>query len=1099
MSRKHLLCTFSRSALLALLSASAMLAQFDTATVIGTVRDSSKLPVAGAAVSLSNLQTGVTHATQTNEAGDYQFFNVKVGRYIVSAQANGFKKAAAEEFPVTVNARQRVDLQLELGSVTESVTVSAAAAQLETDTSSRGQVVGSQQVSNLPLNGRSYADLALLVPGVRKSDLAYGNPPRDASFNVNGMRSSQNNFIIDGVDNNAYGTSNQGFTNQIVQLSPDAVQEFRVETSSYSAEFGRAGGAIVNVSVRSGANSFHGSAYEYLRNTELNATGFFKPLQNQKPVFIQNQFGATFGGPVRKDKAFFFADYEGFRRVEKTVTFASIPTLDQRKGVFSGPIRNPFTGEIYADGKIPATAMTRFATEVLAALPEPTSSGMSNNLQTLPKQPTNVDKGDFRYDHNFSSKLALFSRYSHRLQNTLVPAAIPGPSGGNSNGNIRVLSWQVAGGGTYTLTPRSVLEVRFGWSKTEGGKTPLFVGDESVYQKYSIPNGPTDPRYTGGLYPQSISGFTSLGVQSSNPQFQNPLVINPKVNYSLMLGKHSLKAGFEFQTINTEIDDFNPKAGSDSYSGRFSQVPGTANNNEQFVADFLFGARSSYQLNNAVIVNYRQRMSFFYLQDDWKVTPKLTLNLGVRYEYATPQYLESNLLSNFDPATNTLISARDGSLYGRALVHPDRNNFAPRVGLAYTLNPKTVIRSAYGISYIHFNRMGGENLLAYNLPNVINPTINQLPYVSGSSGLALCTSTAQAPDACFRTTEMGYPDGFLSVSNVKQVNVRANYIPDDYKTSYIQTWHFTVQRELVRDLVFDLGYVGTRGVGLMILGDYNQARPNAADESLSLQARRPIQTFGYIQEAWGGGFLNYQALQAKIEKRFSKGFYFLNSFTWSKAIDNASGHLEANNGDNSRVNIRSLRNERGLSGYDQPFNNTTTVLYELPFGKHKRYGASWSKPLDSAFGGWRLTAINTMSSGNPVNLTYSPSSTFQVSGAPNYRPNVIGDPVMPEGQRTVQRWLNPDTVVIPTDRTQPFGNAGRNIVRAPSVFQMDIGLHKDFVLTERIGLSFRTEAFNLLNKTNLGPPNGNRSSNSFGTITSAYPARQMQFGMRLSF
>lgn len=532
-----------RTAWCAALLSGALFAQFDTATVLGTVRDASSLPVRGGAVKLSNTQTGVTQSTTTNESGDYQFFNVKIGRYTITAEAAGFKKASAEEFTVTVNARQRVDLQLQVGEVTETVDVSAEAEQLETDTSSRGTVVGNQQIVNLPLNGRAYADLALLVPGVRKSDLAYGGTPRDASFNVNGMRSSQNNFIIDGVDNNAYGTSNQGFSNQVVQLSPDAVEEFRVETSSYSAEYGRAGGAIVNVSVRSGTNALHGSLYEFLRNTELNATGFFKPVQNEKPVLIQNQYGVAIGGPVIKDKAFFFADYEGFRRVEKSIAFASIPTLDQRNGIFAGPIQNPFTGEQFMDGRVPSSQITRFAREVLADLPAPNLPGLSNNFQSLPKQPTDIDKGDARYDHYFGTKLTAFGRYSHRLSNILAPPAIPGPSGGNSNGNIRVMSWQVSTGATYTVSPTSLFEFRLGVSKFEGGKTPWFVGTESVAQRLGFPNAPTDPRFTGGLYPQSISGYTQLGVQGSNPQFQDPFVVNPKVNYSIMRGAHSLKAG----------------------------------------------------------------------------------------------------------------------------------------------------------------------------------------------------------------------------------------------------------------------------------------------------------------------------------------------------------------------------------------------------------------------------------------------------------------------------------------------------------------------------------------------------------------------------
>ena len=1092
--------------LLLVLSALSAFAQFDTAVVLGTIRDGSKAPIASSSVTLRNTMTGVTQTTQTNSDGDFQFFNVKIGSYTVTAEAKGFKSVSAAEFTVVVNARQRVDLSLPVGEVKETVTVTGAAAQLETDSSSKGQVINNAEIVNLPLNGRNYADLALLVPGVRKSDLAYGVPPRDASFNVNGMRSSQNNFIIDGVDNNAYGTSNQGFSNQVVQVSPDAVQEFKVETSSYSAEFGRAGGAIVNVSVKSGTNQIHGSVYEFLRNTELNATGFFKPLLNQKPALIQNQYGVAIGGPIKKDKMFYFADYEGFRRVEKAPAFAAIPSLNLRNGIFGGPIQNPFTGVPYPNNTIPASEITKFGRDILADLPAPNinvSANGANNLQTLPKQPTDVDKGDVRFDHYVGNKLTYFARYSHRLSNIIVPASIPGPSGGNSNGNIRVMSYQVAGGATYNLTPRSIVEFRIGVGVFEGGKTPWFVGTTSLGERFNIPNAPRDPRYTGGVNGQSINGFTSLGVQGSNPQFQNPTTINPKVNYSLIVGKHTLKAGYEYQAINTQIDDFNPKYGSDSYSGRFSKVPGSANDNEQFVADFLLGARSNYQLNNAAIVDYRQRMHFLYLADDWKIRRNLTLNIGLRYEYGTPQWVDGNKLSNFDPKTNTLIPAKDGGIYDRSLVNPDRNNFAPRLGLAYTVNPKTVIRSAYGISYIHFNRMGGENLLAYNLPNIVNPSIDQAPITAGAAGLPLCTSTAQAPGTCFRTTLQGYPDNFLSPANVKQINVRANYIPADYKTSYVQNWHFTIQRQLVQNLVLDLGYVGVRGNGLMILGDYNQAVPNTNATNLSLQARRPNQSFGLIQIAYGGGFLTYHGFQAKLEKRFSKGFYLLNSFTWSKSMDNASGHLEANNGDNSRVNFRDLRNEKGLTGYDQPFNNTTTFLYDLPVGRGRKFGSNWNRGLDTVLGGWRFTGINTMNSGNPVNLTYSPSSDFSVSGSPNYRPNLIGNPVLPESQRTSQpsfvQYLNRDTVVIPTDRSQPFGNAGRNVVRSPGLYQIDFGLHKDFLLTERFKLSFRGEAFNAFNRTNFAPPNGNRSSGSFGQINSTYPARQLQFGLKLLF
>ncbi|HEY6399852.1 MAG TPA: carboxypeptidase regulatory-like domain-containing protein, partial [Blastocatellia bacterium] len=331
--------------LLMITVAATAFAQFDTAVVLGTVRDSNGAAVSKATVTLKNTATGIIATAQTDEDGNYQFLNVKIGAYQVLAEAQGFAKAVADNIQVTVNARQRIDLTLKAGAMTETVTITDAAPLLETESSDRGQVINRQQIVNLPLNGRSYADLALLTPGVRRSTLsAQESGTRDASFNVNGLRSSLNNFTLDGVDNNFYGTSNQGFSNQVVQASPDALQEFKVQTNNFSAEFGRAGGAVINASLRSGANEFHGSIYDYIRNTSLNAVGFFKPQRGIKPVLIQNQFGGTIGGPIIKDRTFFFFDYEGFRRITRTINgnITTIPTLNERQGILGVDVRIPY-------------------------------------------------------------------------------------------------------------------------------------------------------------------------------------------------------------------------------------------------------------------------------------------------------------------------------------------------------------------------------------------------------------------------------------------------------------------------------------------------------------------------------------------------------------------------------------------------------------------------------------------------------------------------------------------------------------------------------------------------------------------------------------
>ncbi len=1091
----------------AVLLAGACFAQFDTATVLGTVKDSSGAVIAGGQVSLQNVKTGVINTAKTNDAGNFDFVNVQIGSYRVKAEAKGFQSALTDEFTVAVSARQRVDVTLAVGEMTQTVSVGAAAALLETESSDRGQVINNVTIGNLPLNGRNYADLALLAPGVRRSFLGMDQSSsnyRESSFNVNGLRSALNNFQIDGIDNNSYATSNQGYSNQSIQLSPDAVNEFKVQTNNFSAEYGRAGGAIVNASVKSGTNALHGAVWDYLRNTSLNAVGYFKPALG-KPIYQQNQFGGALGGRVIKNKTFYFADYEGLRRATKSLSFQTIPTLDQRSGVFKTaagapiPVKNPFTGEIYSNGVIPATLITPFAKKVFGDLVAPTTaSAFANNYQALPRIPTVSDKGDVRVDHYFNTKVTMFARYSQRNFTQTDTPVLPLPIGNDSsNGNVTINNKQWAGGVTYMLNPTSVLEFRMGVTRDVNGKWPIQIGLPNMQDAYGIPGLPTDPALAGGLNTQTIGGYAGMGRRNSTPQFQNPWVYNPKVNFSKVFAHHTLKLGYEFETLHTEVLDFSPQYGQDSYGGQFSIPAGAKADNIYNVADFLLGARSTYSLTNNFVAQYRQRMNFMYVQDDWKVNDKLTLNLGVRYEYATPQWEAGNHLANYDLAAQKPIYATGGSIFQRALVHPDRNNFAPRVGLAYRVAPKTVIRSGYGVSYIHFNRLGGENLLAYNPPSVISTQINNPDPLTAPA----CAADVALTN-CFRRTQQGYTPNMVDPSRVILQNVSLRYTPSDTRTGYVQSWHFTVQRELARNLVLDVGYVGNRGTKLVILGDVNQARPQNPNENTALNARRPYQAFGEMEISWSGGFSNYHALQTKLEKRFSGGFYLLNSFTWSHSIDNAAGHLETAGGDNSRVNYLNLQSEKGQGSYNQPLSLTTTLVYDLPYGKGRKFGSTANPIVQTLIGGWRSTLINTMSSGLPVNINYGPASRYSVSGYPTYRPNVLGDVMAPIASRNIDNYFNKANVVIPTDvlTPNPFGNAGRNIARSYALYQTDLGLHKDFALPkEGTRIEFRSEFFNLFNKTNFQQPNSTASSSAFGTIRSTFPARIIQFALKVVF
>ena len=1117
-------------------SAPSLYAQFETASVLGYVRDSSGAAVPNSKVQLINTATGVAITANTDGQGQYQFSDVHIGQYKISATAAGFSATVTEPFSVAVNARQRVDVALKPGSVADTVTVTGVAAQLESETSDTGTVISQREVQNLPLNGRAYGDLATLVPGVRRNTLENQSvTSRDASFNVNGQRSEFNNFLLDGVDNNAYGTSNQGFSNQAIPPSPDAINEFRVETNNYSAEFGRASGAVINVSINSGSNQFHGRVWEYNRNTDLNAKGpFLPPLnvltgQRQVPVLIRNQFGGALGGPIKKDKLFFFVDYEGNRQVQGQYTTATIPTDQQRAGVFvdtngnAVPLRNPVTGALYPNGVVPQSDWTPLAKLVIAALPSPNlPNTFSNNYASLPKASLIDNKGDGRVDYYYSPKTTVFGRFSNHHGDIVDASSIPGQAGGGGNGTIHAYNKQVVGGMTHTFNQNSILDARIGFTWTQGGKMPYLAGGTSLNTQAGIPGLPTDPTVIRALSSENVTGYTSWGAQGSNPQFQNPFVIDPKVNYSILTGRNSIKVGWEFLAINTQIDDFNPVYGQENFNGAFSQNGGgtkdTGAREATYLTDFLTGARSTYQLNNFRIVNYHQYMNFFYVQDDIKASPKLTINAGLRYELVTPQFVTGNHLANFDPATNTLIQASSGSIYKRALVHTPTLGFAPRFGFAYQLTPKTVVRSAYGISFDQFNREGGENLLAYNGPYIVNSSITQVaPFTFSGTAQPLCTGDNFAN--CFRTVQQGYPLNFASSQNFSTLLAQTRYIPKNIPTGYVQTWHLDVQREIMKNTVLTTSYIGEHGVHIWVLADLNQAAPNALTATctttdaptvnqkgcLSLQARRPISTFTGIEESIPAGFLSYNALQAKLERRFSAGLYFLNSFTYSRAIDNASGHLDTPNGDNSRVNLANLQGETAESAYDQPLNDTLTVVWDLPYGRGRHFGGAAPRPMQMLLGDWQISATNIATSGQPVNLTYSEPAAFDVSDLLAYRPNVSGNPVTPSSQRlktatSISNFLNSSTVSIPTDPSRPYGNAGRNSLRDYSFNELDLGLHKGFRLwSENSLLDIRGEAFNLLNHVNYTAPDSNRSDGSFGSITGSFPPRQLQVAAKLIF
>ncbi len=526
------------------------------------------------------------------------------------------------------------------------------------------------------------------------------------------------------------------------------------------------------------------------------------------------------------------------------------------------------------------------------------------------------------------------------------------------------------------LSSNSLFEARLGWTHVVAGKVPPLLGSTpSLTALYGLQGLPTSSNLIGGFNSQSISGLTALGRQTSNPQFQNPTSGGPKLNYSTTVGNHSIKTGYEFLEIHTEVLDVNPLYGQDVYAGQFSKptcaqlglaagcaVPADATSYN--IADLIFGLPSQINQGSYTVVNLRQYVHSLYVQDDYRMRPNLTLNAGLRWEFATPLFERDNNYSNFDPTTNSMKSATSGSLANRSLVNPDYKDFGPRLGLAYSIDPKTVVRSGYGISYTFFNRVGSA-LEGINAPQALFGVLNQ-SFPSGGP-----------VPSTFLTTQNSFSTGIANPSSFNPVNSNVVYIPPASKWPYIQNWFLSVQRELGKSTMVEIAYNGNHSLRLPILADYNQANVNAVTATcnpptitsgcLGVQARRPIPTFGPITWVDPAGDNHYNGLSARVEHRTGNGLYFLNSFTWGNAMGNSEQALEyyAGGYEANPQNIQNLGAEKGPSSFDVKFNNVTSVVYQIPFGRGQKYGSGMNPVLDAIAGGWELNTINTAHTGTP--------------------------------------------------------------------------------------------------------------------------------------
>ncbi len=1039
--RKNILSQAPRllAAILFFLTSSFLYAQYENGSLVGTIRDATGAAVSGAAVTITNNATAVTAKATTNAEGDYEFPSVHVGVYTISAGASGFTDAVANNIAVSVGGRQRIDLSLRVGGTETTVEVSDVALQIETETSERGQIITNYQSAAFPLVTRNYSDLLGLIPGSRQAPTAattssINSLVRAGSYNVNGQRSMFNNFLLDGLDNNAYGESNQGFDNQIIAVPPDSVAQFQVVTDNESAEYGRSSGATINVASQSGSNRFHAAVYEFIRNTDLNAAGFFKPLTVsntgttvpfRKPVFNRNQFGFNVGGPIIKDKLFFFLDYEGFRQVLKPLSVLTLPTQNELNGILVVPVKNATTGVVYPAGTpIPASAINPLSAQIISYFKQisglpvsglATTGLASNDYAVQVPFHDNADKGDLRLDYQINSKSSAFLRISDRKENGVNFPSIPIPLDGQTNGKIRILDQQIALGYTYLLGANKVIDARLGLDRTKAGKFNLSIGNTAFStpgQPGFIPGLPNNPVVAGGLPSIGITGFTGFGRQSTNPQWQDPALLDPKVNFTWVRGKHSTKFGYEYERVWMAVNDNNPLYGSFTYGGGYSNAGGSTVS-DTYWADFLFGTTNAYSLANYYVAHLTQNMHSLYAQDDWHIRPNLTLNIGLRWEYGSPYADLYNRISNFDPASQTVLTTTPGAVagngiapysgggtYGKTLVNPDFTDFGPRLGFAYAVDPKTAIRGGFGISYAHYTRAGSGDILGINAPQAQFASVTQLtPTTANHCSTPLpaqIIAVGATTPSCFATADQGYPSGLVTSFNPATDNI--TYIPKDTKDSYVESYFLSIQRTLIKNSLVDIAYVGNHGLHLQGFLNANQKNP-------ALGFARPYSKWpSDITAALNEFYSNFNSLQVKYEQQFVGGLTLLNTFTWEHSLDNASASLEGNTP--SPQDGNNIAADYSQSDYNLPIANITSLVYELPFGRGRQFGGSSNGFVNGVIGGWQVSAINTMQAGTPFNITYGPNGAQAVSpqisatyrGANEYRPNYVPGQKVTQGR-----------------------------------------------------------------------------------------------------
>jgi hypothetical protein len=1068
------------------------------AIISGTVVDPSGAVIAGATVEVTNQNTQVTKRTVTNTTGYYQIQDLIPGTYSISVEMTGFKKAVRSNLPIQVAQSAQVNFTLQLGQVSQSIQVSGAPPLLQTRTAEVGQVVNSQEVTQLPLNDRNYLRLALLAPGTsgNYNRTFFNSALTDniGSVNAGSTGEDRNAFILDGADVKAY-LINMSFVPSI-----DAIQEFKIETTPYDVSLGTNPGAQIIMTTRSGTDQYHGTVWEYLRNNATDARDFFAPTT---PELRKNQFGYTFGGPIKKDHLFFFTNNEFFRERVGETFFGTVPTVLMRQGDFSETGRaifNPlstapctscpsgFTRTPFPNNTIPASLMNSAAVALLNLWPVPTGSGIvngifvGNNFSALSVDKVTRNHGNYRLDWDApNGKDTVFGRFSFNnstldlAKGVFGTASLPG-FGDNFILNQRNLELHE----THTFSPTTVLDAMASYYRVFPNISPKQLGN-ALNQKLGIQgvrqNEPPDI---------SISGFAAPYSNPFAPEYDLTNQYQYVLDLTKIIERHTLKlgAGYDrWQFFENHAPRF--PMGLYSFNGSLTKDPNNLAPTGFSFADFLLGFPTSGQTISGDDSGLWFRNNFrWYVGDEWRATPNLTLNLGVRWEYDGPPYEKYNRLANFNLATGTILLAGTDLPFlsggpefhglpvkvgNRSPFNRDLDNYNPRFGFAYRLrgHPSTVIRGGYGI-FSDVVQM-----------NILNDTRANFPFVNFPN-LVVVNAPEVVPAA---TIQNAFAPG---VGSQTKPNFKAEDL--NLQNGYLQQASFSIEHQFATNYLFSIGYNWQKTTSFMDQPPANQPLQNGT-------FIRPYPLFNSITLLTNDEYGHYSALLAKLEKRFSGGLTLLTSFTWSKNLDDDSSGAASVGapGQGGFQNPYCMRCEFGRSSMDYERRFVQSWVYDLPTPRRLGNGHL----VQNTIGGWELSGIITLQSGFPItpNISFDNSESLNFADRPNL---LLGVPFFPAGTRTPNRWFNPAAFAVAPPGH--YGNAGRDIIEGPGIFTWDLGLMKNFSLTERTKLQFRGEFFNITNHPNFGTPDALVDTPEAGIISSTTTnPRQMQFALRLSF